>query len=92
MACPKKFNEKKGADGLWLRPACVPSALLLSALNFFLFDHGPTETAYNVWWRQEFQTWKYGFSFEEGDFQLDSYTKVGLSWTIGGKFAKMCAF
>ena len=41
-ANPKKFNEKKGADGLWQSRACVPSALLLSALNFalifFLFD------------------------------------------------------
>ena len=38
----KKFNEKKGADGLWQSRVCVPSALLLNALNFalnfFLFD------------------------------------------------------
>ena len=39
---PKNSNEKKGPDGLWQSRACVPSALLLSALNFalkfFLFD------------------------------------------------------
>ena len=33
---PKKFNEKKGPDGLWQSRACVPSALLLNALNFAL--------------------------------------------------------
>ena len=39
---PKNSNEKKGPDGLWQSRACVPSGLLLNALNFalnfFLFD------------------------------------------------------
>ena len=39
---PKNSNEKKGPDGLWQSRACVPSALLLNALNFalnfFLFN------------------------------------------------------
>ena len=36
---PKKLNEKKGGVGLWQCSTCVPSALLLKALNFALnFD------------------------------------------------------
>ena len=39
---PKKLNEKKGGVGLWQCSSCVPSALLLNALNFalnfFLFN------------------------------------------------------
>ena len=33
---PKKLNEKKGGVGLWQCSSCVPSALLLNALNFAL--------------------------------------------------------